>query len=214
MMAAEETAASREGRRVHRFQDQVLEGVDQGLFGDGVVAPEDEDKMLALLGEGSDGRVGELFPAVTRVRGSLSGAHRQRGVEQQHPFPRPLLEVARTRHGHAEVIVQLFEDVLKAWWERHAIGHRKREAVSLSWAMVRVLTQDDHLHLVERREVEGIKDQRSRRIDGILPLLAYQKGFQVGEIGRLELWPQHLVPTFVDIGFFDFHVFKIILQRW
>ena len=206
-MTAEEAAAGGEWRGVHRFQNQVLEGVNQSLFGNGIVTPKDEDEVLAMLRKGADGGVGELFPAVTRVRGGLSGTHRQRGVEQQHPFPRPLLEVARTRHGHAEVVVQLLEDVLQAGREGHAIGHREREAVGLSRTVVRVLAQDDHLHLVERREVESVKDQRTRGINGILSLLAHEERLEVGKIGCLELWPQHLVPAFVDIGFFDFHLY-------
>ena len=70
-MTPEEAAAGGERRGVHRLQYQVLEGVNQGLFGDSVVAPEDEDEMLPIFGEGADGGVGELFPAVTRVRGGL-----------------------------------------------------------------------------------------------------------------------------------------------
>ena len=111
---------------MYRLQYQVLEWVNQGLLGDGVVAPKDEDKVLALFREGTDGSVSELFPAVARVRGGLSGAHRQRGVEQQHSFPRPLFEVARTRNGNTKVVVQFLENVLQAGWERNPIRHRER----------------------------------------------------------------------------------------
>ena len=86
MVAAEETTAGRQRRWVHRFQDQMLEGVDQGLFGDGVVVPEDEDEMLALLGEGADGGIGELLPAVARVRGGLSGTPNPVGYRRSHSF--------------------------------------------------------------------------------------------------------------------------------
>ena len=206
-MTPEEAAAGREWRRMHRLQDEVLGRVDQDLLGDGVVAPEDENEVLASLRESADSGVGELFPAMARVRGGLSGAHRQRGVEQQHPFPRPLLEVARTRHGHAEVVVQFLEDVLQARRERHAVGHRERETMGLSRSVVGVLSQDDDLHPVERREVEGIENQWTGWINGILSLLTDEERLQVGKIRRLELRSQHLVPAFIDIGFFDFHLF-------
>ena len=74
-MAAEKAAAGGEWRGVHRLQNQVLEGVNQSLFGNGIVTPKDEDEVLAMLRKGADGGVGELFPAVTRVRGGLSGTH-------------------------------------------------------------------------------------------------------------------------------------------
>src|SRR5690606_19326000 len=43
--------------------------------------------------------------------------------------------------------------------------HRKTQAVGLAGAVVGVLAQDDHLHLVEGRGVEGGKDARAGRED-------------------------------------------------
>ena len=79
----------------------------------------------------------------------------------------------------------------------------------LTGTMIWVLTQNHDLHLVERREVEGVENQRSRGIDGVLPFLAHQKRFQVSEIGCLELRSQHLIPAFINIGFLYFHIHKI-----
>ena len=38
------------------------------------------------------------------------------------------------------------------------------ESLCLSLLMVRILPNDDHLHLVEGTEVEGIEDEVARRI--------------------------------------------------
>ena len=174
-MATEKPSACRQRRRVYRFQNQVLEGVNQGLFCDGVVAPEDEDEMLPLFREGADGSVGELFPTVARVRCRLSSTHRKRGVQEQYPFPRPFLKIARPRHRHTQVVLQLLENVLQTRWERHTIRHRKRQTMRLTWTMIWVLAQNHHFHLVERREVESVENQRSGRINSILTFLAHQK---------------------------------------
>ena len=82
MVATEEAAAGRQRRGMHRFEDQVFGRVNQDLLGDSEVAPEDEDEMFALLRQGAYGGIGELLPTVVRVRGGLTSAHRQRGVEQ------------------------------------------------------------------------------------------------------------------------------------
>ena len=66
-MTPEEAAAGGERRGMHRLQDEVLGRVDQGLLGDGVVAPKDEDEVLALFRQGADGGVGELFPTMVRM---------------------------------------------------------------------------------------------------------------------------------------------------
>ena len=160
-MATEKPSAGRQRRRVHRLQNQVLERVNQGLLGDGVVAPKDEDEVLSSFRKGADSRVCELFPAVARVRGGLAGTHRQRGVEEQHPFPRPFLKIARPRHRHAEVGIQLLEDILQTGRKRHAIRYGERKPVRLTRTMIWVLTQNHDLHFVERREVEGVENQRS-----------------------------------------------------
>ena len=45
------------------FDDPMLAAVYVRSFGFGVVAPEDEDKILALFGELANDCVGEFFPA-------------------------------------------------------------------------------------------------------------------------------------------------------
>ena len=106
--------------------------------------------------------------------------------------------------------MQFLEDVLQAGRKRHAIGYRERKAMGLSRAVVGVLSQDDDLHPVERREVEGIENQWAWWIDGILSLLTDEERLQVGEIRCLELRSQHLVPAFIDIGFLYFHLFLVV----
>ena len=81
-MATEEASARRQWRWVYRFENQMFERVNQGLFGDGVIAPQDEDDVFALLRQGTNGRVGELFPAVMGMRGRLPSPYRQRGVQE------------------------------------------------------------------------------------------------------------------------------------
>ena len=106
------------------------------------------------------------------------------------------------------VIRLLLEDVLQAGRERHTVRHRERESMRLSGSMIRVLSQNDHLHLVERRQVKSIENQRSRRVNGILPLLTHEKRLELGEIRCLKLGTQHLVPTFINSRFLHFHFHK------
>ena len=63
--------------------------------------------------------------------------------------------------------------------------------------MVGVLAEDDHLHLVERRAVEGVEDEASGRVAGVLLTLGDEELLEVGEIGCLELLFQHGVPTVI-----------------
>ena len=90
--------------------------------------------------------------------------HGERGVEQQHALFSPACEVAAFGHGCAEVLLYLLEDVLQRRRERHTVVHGEAESLCLSLLMVRILPNDDHLHLVEGTEVEGVEDEVARRI--------------------------------------------------
>ena len=66
--------------------------------------------------------------------------------------------------------------------------------MSLSRFMVRVLSDDDHLHLVERTQVEGIEDQSSRRIARSGVVFLSDGGGQLCEVRLLELLLQVFLP--------------------
>jgi hypothetical protein len=61
--------------------------------------------------------------------------------------------------------------------------------------VVGVLPDDDGLHFVERRAVERREYLAARRIAGVLLPLGHEEVLELGEVRRLELRPQHLVPA-------------------
>ena len=67
-----------------RPQHEMALRVDELCFGPRVGAPQHEDEMLALSGQQADGSVCEHFPSLALVRGGLTLANGQRGVQQEH----------------------------------------------------------------------------------------------------------------------------------
>ena len=62
--------------------------------------------------------------------------------------------------------------------------------------MIRVLSDDNNFHSVERTEVESIKNELFRRITGmILILLTHQSG-EIHKVRLLKLGTQMLPPRF------------------
>ena len=194
MPATEEASGGGERRRVRCGEHVMLAGVDEPLLLDGVVAPKQEDEPLTLHRQPLDGAVSEGLPAVPLVRARLMRPHRERRVEQQHPLVGPRLQIPASRRHKSHIRDQLLEDVLQRLRNRHPVLHRETQAVRLPFPMVRVLPDDHHLHLVERRRVERVENLRSRREHHIMLLFFYQKGFQFREIRRLELVPEDLLP--------------------
>lgn len=91
------------------------------------------------------------------------GAHRERGVEQQHTLSGPPAEVARRRHRRSCVRTHLPEYVHERRRHRHPVGHRKTHARGLPYVVIRILAENDHFHLVERAGIESREYTRSRR---------------------------------------------------
>ena len=97
------------------------------------------------------------------------------GVQQQNPLLCPSREIAGHRNRSTKVLLYLLEDILKRRGKCHTVAHRETEPMCLPWAMIGVLTDDHHLHLVERTEVEGIENQSPRRITcGCLVFLTHK----------------------------------------
>ena len=176
------------------LEDEVALAVDHVGLATGIASPEHIDQMLALACKGLDGGVGEVAPAQHGVAVGLVGPHRERGVEQQHALARPALQVAAGGHGSAHVLLYLLEDVLQRGREGHAVLHREAQAVSLAGLVVGVLADDDHLHLVEGAQVEGIEDEAARRIAGSSGVFLSHAFGQLCEIGFLKLALQVLLP--------------------
>ena len=67
--------------------------------------------------------------------------------------------------------------------------------------MIRVLTDNHHLHLVKRTEVEGIEDEVARREAQLMAILLAHGIGEAGEVWHVKLLAQILLPGwfYVDV---------------
>ena len=168
--------------------------------------------MFSLLSQDANGGIGEFFPTLALVRACLVSAYGERGVQHQHALFGPSGEVSARRNLKSEVALDFLEDILKGGWKGHAVVHREAKPVCLSGAMIGVLPDDDYLCLMKRAEVEGIKDEFARRIDGGGAIFGTHEVGQPDEIILLKFGGQLLFPAFFYLyihGFFHFKGIKI-----
>ena len=135
---------------------------------DGVFAPGQEHHGLRHLQATAHHMVGEHPPAQLGVRRRGVLAHRERGVEQQHALRGPRCQIPALGHRASQVGGHLLVHVAKAGGQLAASGHGKRQPHGLPRPVIRVLAQDDHLHVRRRGERKRVKDIVLRRIDGLL----------------------------------------------
>lgn len=119
-----------------------------------VVSPQDRDQRMAggvPLGQGPDGLVGDLLPALPAVRARLAGTDGENAVEEKDAVVGPGGQVAVGRPRVAEVFGVLLEDVPQAARDRPDIrGDREAEADRVPRPGVGVLPDDEDPHVVER----------------------------------------------------------------
>ena len=98
-------------------------------------------------------------------------ADRQNRIEHHNALLRPLDQITVVRDVTPEIIVKLLVDIYEGRRDLNSRLHGKRESVSLPRLVVRVLSQNDHLHLIQRCKMEGIKNVPCRRIYCRRPVL-------------------------------------------
>ena len=171
MLAKPATTIRTQGRGVDTLQHEVLLLIDHISLRAGIASPEHIHQMLTMGGQGLNSGIGKLLPSQRRVTVSLMRPDRQRGIQKQHPLFSPARQIAGSGDGCPKVGLYLLEDVLQGRGKLDAVLHREAQPVGLTRFVIRILSDDHHLHLVERTQVEGIEYQLTRRIAGGLHIL-------------------------------------------
>lgn len=186
------------------LQHQMFLTVYEDAFTAGIATPEQEDQMLAVVGQSFDGGVGKRLPTLARVAVGLAFLYGERSVEQQYALICPARQIATLWQsgGSADALWgcscghewwlsvlahQLLIDVHERWRWLYALLHREAKPMCLTSAVIGILAQDDHFHFVEWSAVEGFEDQSAwRKAYRGLVGIAHKAGKYL-EIGAVEL---------------------------
>ena len=92
--APKKTAVRAQRARMWRFQHHVfrMKFANLGCVTSGVPAPQQKDHRS--VHEGAQNGLGEGLPTKGRMAARGTWRHRQHIVEQQHPLPRPALQIS------------------------------------------------------------------------------------------------------------------------
>ena len=86
-----------------------------------------------------------------------------------------------------------------------AVLHGEAKTVRLPWFMIRILSEDDHLDLVEGAMLESVEDEWTRRIDRCLPILLPHEVRELLEIVFLKFVCELFFPALFN---FYLHITK------
>lgn len=194
--AAEEAGVGGEGGGVRGGEDEVLGGIDEGDFGLGLGAPEEEDDVGAAFGDKADEGVGEGFPAFAGVREGGVGVDGENGVEEEDALLGPGGEVAAMDvGGAAEVGLDFGEDVAEGGRRLGGLANGEGEAVGVAGGGIWVLPEDDGASVGEGAEGEGGEEGvlRGKGL-GVGGVGVFPEGAESGEFRGLEEGEEGVAP--------------------
>ena len=211
MMTAEKSAIGAQRRRVYGSEYQMSGAVDESRLLLCITSPQEENQSVAFGSKSLNHGIGEDFPTVTLVRTCLMCPDRKGGVEQEYALCRPTTQTAALRNGNAEVVVNLFEDVLQRRGMCHTVGNRKAKSFGLSEIMIGVLSENDDFYLVERAEIKRIEDERTGWKAFAVAIFLPDKLSERLKIRFVKLFLQYCLPTgrYLDLHFGDWVAMKI-----
>ena len=206
-LCAREVAAADKGRGVpERRQRRGMVGaeyqmaafINEAAFLLCRGAPEHEGNMLGTGRHMRDQGVRQGFPTLALMAVGLALFDRQAGIQEQSALLRPRNKAAsglgREGPGFAQVTLAFFEDIAQRRRQRLTGRDGKSQTFGLSAPMVGVLTEDDGVHRVQRRELQGPQRPR-RKNDGTLFYPALQKGQQGLAFSGLEKAIDYRLPV-------------------
>ena len=185
LMLTEPAATIRRKRGgMDTLKHEITRLVDHIGLRTGIAAPKHIDDMLAMGSQSLNGSIRKLLPTQGRVAIRLMGSNGQRGIQKQHALLCPTRQITTLRNGRAQISLYLLEDILQRWRKLDTVLYRKAQSMGLSGLVVGILTDNHHLHLVERTQVKGIEDQFAWRIASILTILCTNR---IGESDKIRL---------------------------
>ena len=132
------------------------------------------------------------------MRSGGSGAHGERGVEQEHTLVGPSAQTAGSGDGYAEIGVQLLEDVLQRRRWGNAVAHGETESFGLSGTVIRILAEEHDFDVGERTTIEGGKDFTGGGIAGAGGIFGAHEVCKHRKIGGFKLGGEGFVPRRMD----------------
>ena len=176
-----------------RRNDAVPAAVYERSLALRVCAPEDENYVLATLGERAHDGIREDLPALVLVASGAMRGYGESGVQEQHALVGPLQQV---RH-----VSKLLRDVEERRRRLDVRRDIKRQSLGLPGLVIGVLSENDDLDLVERGAVEGVEYLAGRRIDYAVSVGVLHKCDEIGEVWFFKLRRKYALPRFFDFNF-------------
>ncbi len=192
MLASEESFVRRKRRWVWCLQHNMFFCIDQCSFASCKISSQQKDHSLFVIRDRLNHCIGKTLSWDMLMWCWLSCSHGQDRIEKQYSLLGPRFQISTLRNFSSYIVADLFVNIYERWRRLHSIWHRKTQPMRLSFTMIRVLSQNHDLHLIERRQFKRIEDLPSCWIDHLpLCFLIKQRLLDLLKIWLIELISEH-----------------------
>ena len=206
----EKSRMSREWTRMWTHDDMMFWRIDQWLFRLSKVPPEDKYNTFPLFWEDPDRRIRELFPPFSLMRCSESLAYGEDSIEKKYSILCPIREIS-SHSLDPEIRLEFSENISETRLRSGSIRNREWESHSRSRSMVWILSEDDHLHLIEWCCIIRSKDVFCFWITASRRIFFFYKCCQTFPVWFLEFIRECLKPRWMDTDSHGMSIKKVIL---
>lgn len=164
-----------------------------------MTSPEEEYEEFSFFGECLDNSICESLPSFSDVRHRLSCSDCECGIQEKNSLACPASEISIVWQRSSNIIMNLFKDINE--WRRvfDSFLNRKRESMSLSRAMIRILSKNNHFYRFKWGTIKSCKNILWMRINNLSfwYFISY-KIRKLRKIGFLKFIFENSFPTFMQ----------------
>lgn len=157
MTTAEKTAMSREGRGMGGLEDDMFFCIDERFLFLSMTSPEEEYEEISFFWEGLYDDVSKYFPSFPSMRQRFSSSHCERCIEQEYSLMCPTSEISIFWYWLSLTRAYFLKYISEGRRNLCSFLDGKSETMSLSWTMVRILSQNDNPYFLKRGFFERCK---------------------------------------------------------
>lgn len=159
MIRSKSSSIRRQRRRMCRFQNIMFRLIDEFLFGLCKISSKQKHKSTPLLWKFCYHGISKLFSSNLAMRSSFRRSDREYRIEQEYSLSRSTCQISWLSDIISGIFEsELFVDIAKTWRQFDILRNWKCQSLSLTFAMIGILSNNHDLRFVKCCEIKRFEN--------------------------------------------------------
>ena len=194
---SEKSCMSRKWTRMGWWEYNMLISIDERLFSNSIITPEEEDDSLFFLRNNTYDAISKNLPSSIFMRCRFPLSYRENTIEKEDSLLCPISEISMYAF-YTCIWFDLFEDITETRLSFRTIRDRKRESHSGSSRMIGILPEYDDFYLLEVSRIECSKYIIAFRKTSSRRIFFFYKLCKTLPIWLIKFGRKHIIPWWMN----------------